>query len=66
MLTVPEAPRRWRWDSKEAQPLPSSDVPPMWYLSADAVVHATQQVKGTFPPPQSPSVLIHSLHAGAR
>ena len=55
----------WRWDAGEPQPLPDPWILPIWYLPADALVHATQAVKGAFPPPQPPGVaLLRSLQAG--
>ena len=56
----------WRWDAGEAQPLPDPWIIPLWYLPTDALAHATQAVKGAFPPPQPPGVaLLRSLQAGA-
>ena len=56
----------WRWNAGEAQPLPDPWILPLWYLPADALAHATQVVKGAFPPPQPPGVaLLRSLQAGA-
>ena len=54
--TVPAAPpdSGGRWDVGEAQPLPDPWILPLWYLPADALAHATQDVKGAFPPPQTP------------
>ena len=49
--TVSTAPRdsEWRWDAGEAQPLPGSWVPSLWYLPMGTLAHATQAVKGAFP-----------------
>ena len=39
---------------------------PLWYLPMDALAHATQSVKGAFPPPEPPgAALLRSLQAGA-
>ena len=62
--TVPAAPpdSGWKWDAEEAQPLPDPCIPPFWYFPADALVHATQAVKGAFLPPPPPSApLLRSL-----
>ena len=55
----------WKRDTEEAQPLPDPWVLPLWYLPTGTLARATQAVKGTFPPPQSPDALLRSLQAGA-
>ena len=56
----------WHQDAEEAQPLPDPWILPLWYLPADALAHATQAVKGAFPPRQTPGVaLLRSLQPGA-
>ena len=66
--TVPAAPpdSEWRWDAGEAQPLPGPWVLPLWYLPMGTLAGATQAVKGAFPQPLLPGVvLLCSLQAGA-
>ena len=66
--TVPAAPpdSGWRWDTGEAQPLPDPWILPLWYLPTGILTHATQAIKGAFPPPRPPGVaLLCSLQAGA-
>ena len=66
--TVPAAPpdSEWRWNAREAQPLPDPWVLPLWYLPMGTLAHATQAVKGAFPQPLLPGVaLLRSLQAGA-
>ena len=66
--TAPAAPpdSEWRWDWGGAQPLPDSWILRLWYLPTGTLAHAAQAVKGDFPPPQPPGVvLLRSLHAGA-
>ena len=55
----------WKRDAEEAQLLPDPWVPPLWYLPTCTLAHATQAVKGTFPPPRPPNTLLCSLQAGA-
>ena len=61
--TVPAAPvgSGWRWDAEEAEPLPDPWVPPLWYLPTGTPARATQAVKGSVSPPQSPDALLRSL-----
>ena len=66
--TVPATPpdSEWRWDAGVAQPLPGPWTLPLWYLPMGTLAHATQAVKGAFPPPLFPGVaLLRSLQAGA-
>ena len=56
----------WRPEAGEAQPLPDPWILPLWYLPTDALAHATQPVKGVFPPSLPPGVaMLRSLQAGA-
>ena len=56
----------WRWDAREAQPLPGPWVLLLWYWPMGTLAHATQAVKGAFPQPLLSGVaLLRSLQAGA-
>ena len=66
--TVPPPPpdSGWRWDAGEARPLPDPWILPLWYLTTEALAHATQAVKGTFLPSGPPSAaLLRGLQAEA-
>ena len=66
--TVPAAPpdSEWRWDAGGAQPLPDPWVLPLWYSPISTLAHAAQVVKGAFPQPLVPGViLLRSLQAEA-
>ena len=66
--TVPAATPEsgWKWDAEEAEPLPPPWIPPLWYWPTGVPAHASQAVKGAFPPPQPPgTALLRSLQAGA-
>ena len=65
--TVPAAPpgSGWKCNAEEAQQLPDPWVPPLWYSTTGTLAHATQAVKGAFPPPQLPEALLRTLQARA-
>ena len=55
----------WRWDAGGAQPLPGLWVLPVPYFPMGTLAHAAQAVKGAFPQPLLPGVvLLRSLQAG--